>query len=200
MFNVVWFDICVEIIWKVSTTTGVNLIQTNTSNFQNFTKLHCTATHVPHILVFNILRSRVIKVSCENHNVFGLGVFHQFSPFVTPDLVFNEVECGKFTPLPSRCSSSPDWGWWGWKKTQLTHEKTFWRILWTLRWSCWPNFLRLSTFFADIFLQLWGRNIHFIDAYSPEKSYSSKMTVKTSLMVDMQKEEVFTIHSAKTSF
>ena len=76
------------------------------------------------------------------------------------------------------------------KKTQLTHEKTFWRILWTLRWSCWPNFLRLSTFFADNFLQLWGRDIHFIDAYSPEKSYSSKMTVKTSLMVDMPKEEV----------
>ena len=43
--NIVWFDICVEIIWKVST-TWLNLIQTNTSHFENFVQLQCTATHV----------------------------------------------------------------------------------------------------------------------------------------------------------
>ena len=118
---------------------GVNLIQTNTSNFQNFTKLHCTATHVSHILnptqVFNILRrSRVIKVSIGFSVKSIMSLDWEFSSnfHLLSHLTLSSMK-SKAENLPRCQADAPPFAVDEDDK-HLTHQNTFWRNL-------WPNFL-----------------------------------------------------------
>ena len=134
----------------------LNLIQSNTSNFRNFVELQLTS-HILKKQVFNTVPGDVIKVSnlfgevnqFEKHNIFGLGVFHQFSSFVTPDLVFNEVRGGKFALLPPRC---PRIGWGGgdleefwnfWVLENLYNGTQYQFSLLALFWKHFAKFIKL---------------------------------------------------------
>ena len=133
----------------------LNLIQSNTSNFRNFVELQLTS-HILKKQVFNTVPGDVIKVSnlfgevnqFEKHNIFGLGVFHQFSSFVTPDLVFNEVRGGKFALLPPRC---PRIGWGG---GDLEEFGKFWALYTTelnTSFHYWHFFRKHFTKFIRLF-------------------------------------------------
>ena len=145
----------------------LNLIQSNTSNFRNFVELQLTS-HILKKQVFNTVPGDVIKVSnlfgevnqFEKHNIFGLGVFHQFSSFVTPDLVFNEVRGGKFALLPPRC---PRIGWGGGDLEEFLKFLRAWRIYITeldANFHCWHFFGSILQSFKNCFnwiLVVWER-------------------------------------------